>query len=264
MLTTLTRTPPHTTKPALVFLHFFGGSIQSWNAVLDQLAEEFYCLTIDLPGFGESPALTEHQSVDDVSNEVAAVITAQLGTRPFLLIGHSMGGKIALALAAGTLADYRSTGLRGMVLLAPSPPGAEPITNKDRQEMLEQPSLPPDEQRKAAGKTVANITNLPLSDTIRQQLIADNLRSSPQGWSAWLTTGSLNDITDRMGRIDVPVTILAGDHDNALPHSVQSTMVQPYLPQATIEIISGAGHLLPLETPTAVSRAIRNLSDRVH
>ncbi|HEX9957522.1 MAG TPA: alpha/beta fold hydrolase [Fibrella sp.] len=264
MLNTLTQRrglPPSLIPigPTVVFLHYYGGSIRSWDAVLAQLAPDFHCLAIDLPGFGDSAALSDHQTVDEMADAVAAVIVAQVGSRPFVLVGHSMGGKIALAIAAGTSSSRPPAALQGLVLLAPSPPGAEPITNEDRQDMLDQPGLSPDEQRKAAEKTVDKITHLPIPKAVREQIIIDNLRSSPQGWTAWLTTGSLDDITDRMARINVPVRILAGDQDEALSYTVQPNMVQPYLPQAGLHIIAGAGHLLPQEAPDLVVKAIRSL-----
>lgn len=262
MLHTLIRTPPKSTAPALVFLHYFGGSLHSWEAVLAQLSTEFYCLAIDLPGFGDSPALSDHQTVDEVADVLTSIITAQLGTRPFVLVGHSMGGKLAMAIAAGTSSSPRPAALQALVLLAPSPPGPEPIADKDRQEMLEQPSLSPDEQREAAEKTATKITHLPLAESIRQLIITDNLRSSREGWVAWLTTGSLDDITDRMVRINVPVTILVGDQDKALPHSVQADLVQPYLPQATLHLVPDAGHLLPQEAPDVVTAAINLVASR--
>ncbi len=264
MLNTLTRRknvghPSTPGSPTLVFLHYYGGSIRAWDAVLDQLAPEFHCLAIDLPGFGDSAALSDHQTVDDVADAVSGAIVAQVGNRPFVLVGHSMGGKIALAIAAGTAVVGQPASLEGLILLAPSPPGPEPISDTDRQTLLDQPSLPPDEHRKAAEKTADNITQLPISGAVREQIINDNLRSSPQAWTAWLTTGSLSDITDRMSRISVPITILAGDQDRALSYAVQPSMVQPYLPQARLHTVPGAGHLLPLEAPGAVARAIKTL-----
>ncbi len=257
MLNTLTRTPPAPTGPALVFMHYYGGSIHSWDAVVDQLVGTFRCLLIDLPGFGESAPLSARQNVDNVADEVAGAIREQLAGDAFVLVGHSMGGKIALAIAAGTLINLQPASLQAILLLAPSPPGPEPMSDQDRQDMIDQPSLPPDEQRKAAEKTADKITHKPVSEAIRQQIIADNLRSSPEGWVAWPAVGSRDDITDRMSRIHVPVQILAGDQDRALPHSVQPEMVQPYLPQAGLQTIVGAGHLLPQEVPDVVVAAVR-------
>ena len=259
MLHTLTRSPPGATGPVLVFLHYYGGSVRAWDAVLDQLATEFHCLAIDLPGFGNSAPLSANQTVDEVANAVSGVIGAQVNGKPFLLVGHSMGGKIALAIAAGTLTMPKPIGLMGLLLLAPSPPGSEPISDEDRQAMLDQPGLSPAEQRKAAEKIADTATQLPLSKAVRQQIIDDNLRASPEGRLAWPAVGSREDISDRMARINVPVTILAGDQDRALPAWVQPKLVQPHLPQAWLHIIRGAGHLLPQETPDIVAKAIRTL-----
>ena len=259
MLHTLTRSPPGATGPVLVFLHYYGGSVRAWDGVLDRLAAEFHCLAIDLPGFGDSPPLSDHQTVDEVANAVAEVILAQVDGKRFVLVGHSMGGKIALTIAAGTLAVPQPTGLAGLLLLAPSPPGPEPISDNDRQAMLDQPGLSRAKQREAAEKTADNITQSPITKTVRQQIIDDNLRASPEGWLAWPAVGSREDITARMARINVPVTILAGDQDRALPIWVQPKQVQPHLPQAWLHIIHGAGHLLPQEVPDVVAKAIRTL-----
>lgn len=256
MLNTRTRQPATPSLVTLVFLHYYGGSIRSWDVVVDALAHEFRCLVIDLPGFGESSPLSDHQDVDEVAAVVAEAIAEQLGHDPFVLVGHSMGGKIALAIAAGLPGKPQPAGLRAMVLLATSPPGSEPIPDDSRQQMLDKPSLPPEKQREAAEKTLAQITRKPLSKAQQAQIIADNLRASSEGWIAWPAVGSRTDITNRMPRITVPVTLLVGDADEALPPSVQPDMVQPYLPQATLHIIPGAGHLLPLEVPDEVVERI--------
>ncbi|MBO0939878.1 alpha/beta fold hydrolase [Fibrella sp. HMF5335] len=271
MLNTFTRNPPQRgsdrvgASPALtlVFLHYYGGSAQSWTAVVDALAPDYGCLVFDLPGFGESPPLSDHQGVDDVALVVANAIAEQIGDTPFVLVGHSMGGKIALAIAAGRPGQAQPAGLRAMVLLATSPPGPEPIPDDSRQEMLDKPSLSPLKQRESAEKTLAKITRKPLSEAVRAQTIADNLRASPEAWIAWPAIGSRDNITNRMARITVPVALLVGDQDEALASFVQPDMVQPYLPQATLRILPGVGHLLPMEVPDEVVNQIREVCSKL-
>ena len=96
-------------------------------ALRSLLPEGTQLLAPDLPGFGSEPAPAGFDySVDSYADWVAAYSRAhQLGE--YVLVGHSMGGKIALALAA-----RQPTGLRGLVLLSPSPPSPEPISDKDR------------------------------------------------------------------------------------------------------------------------------------
>ena len=97
----------------LVFLHYFAGSGGAWDAVAAELAGEFRCVAPDLRGHGASPAAPHAQAVADGADDVASVVAA-LGVTDYALVGHSMGGKLALALAA-----RRPPGLRAVVLVAP-------------------------------------------------------------------------------------------------------------------------------------------------
>src|SRR3954452_22743430 len=84
-------------SPALVFLHYFAGSSRSWRHVVDQAANACRCVRLDVPGFGGSPPLTAY-SVHGVAQAIGAAITP-LRLQSYALVGHSMGGKLALAMA---------------------------------------------------------------------------------------------------------------------------------------------------------------------
>jgi pimeloyl-ACP methyl ester carboxylesterase len=101
-------------SPALVFLHYFAGSSRSWIHVADGLSNASRCVRLNVPGFGRSPPLSTY-SVSEVAQVVAAVI-ARLRLESYVLIGHSMGGKLAMACAT-----MKPPGLAGLVLVAPSP-----------------------------------------------------------------------------------------------------------------------------------------------
>ncbi len=229
----------------LIFLHYFGGSAQEWRAVIEQLAADYRCIAVDLRGHGDSPAPESGYSVDDMTDDVVAVLD-RLGISSFVLVGHSMSGKVAL-----NLASRQPTGLQQVLLVSPSPPHPEPIPDKDRKEMLETHGT-----EQAAIKTFENITAKPVSKTDRQHIIADNLRTSKVAWDAWLTEGSKEDIADRMSRVTVPVSIIAGNKDNALSPDVQSELTIPTLPNATFEILDGSGHLPTYEMPDALTNFI--------
>lgn len=230
----------------LVLLHYFGGSALEWHAVMNSLAATYRCVAVDLRGHGDSEAPATGYSVDDMADDVAALLRV-LNVADYGLVGHSMSGKVALALAS-----RRPAGLRSLVLVSPSPPLPEPISDAQRQQMLISYG-----QRKAAEATVAQITAKPLFDADRQQIIADNLRTSQAAWDAWLTLGSKENISDRMTAVDVPVAIIAGTDDRAIAPAVQPGMTLPYLKTATFDTIDGAGHLLPWETPDELTRFIR-------
>jgi pimeloyl-ACP methyl ester carboxylesterase len=232
---------------ALIFLHYWAGSGREWHAVAADLGAECQCLAPDLGGFGDAPPPAAGYSVDAYASEVEALITRQQLT-DYVLVGHSMGGKIALAVAA-----RQPAGLRGLALLSPSPPTPEPMTEAERQASLQAYGDP-----EAAAATFEHITARMLPDELRQQVIADNLRASHPAWEAWLLQGSREDLCSRMPRVQVPICLLAGTADAVLPPQVHRRELLPCLPTApTLHLIEGAGHLLPLEAPGEVGQLLR-------
>lgn len=202
----------------LVFLHYFGGSSLEWQLVMNKLSSQYHCLAIDLRGHGDSEAPATGYSVSDMADDISCLLRT-LDVHEYILIGHSMSGKVALALAA------RQPGkLHSLVLVSPSPPAPEPISDADRQDMLMTHG-----QRSAAEQTFEKITAKPLSEEIKEQIIADNLRTSEAAWNAWLTLGSKEDISAQMNTVVVPMSIIVGTADEAIKPDVQKNMTLPYL-----------------------------------
>lgn len=231
--------------PAVVFLHYFGGSGRSWAEVVGGLGSQVRCVAPDLRGFGETAAPETGYAVDDYADDLAALIVA-LELREYILVGHSMGGKIALAHAA-----RRPIGLRFLLLLAPSPSTPEPMAADERARLLTTHG-----DRAAAVETISSITHLPLPAPLLEQAVADNLRSSSAAWRAWLEQGSREDIADRMGNVDAPVSVLVGRNDPVMPRPVLQRDVADRV-GGTLTVASDAGHLLPLESPETVIDALR-------
>ena len=124
--------------PALVMMHFLGGSTREWDEVVALLGPEYRTLRIDLPGFGGSAGETGY-SVGEMADAVHVAI-ATAGLEEYVLVGHSMSGKVSMVLARRAQdAGYRGAehcGLRGLVLVAPSPPSPEPMSEEKRSSML--------------------------------------------------------------------------------------------------------------------------------
>ena len=230
----------------LIFLHYFGGSALEWQTVMSQLAGQYRCVAVDLRGHGDSDAPVSGYSVENMADDVMELLQ-KLDIQSFVLVGHSLSGKVALMLAS-----RQPAALRSLILVSPSPPVPEPISDADRADMLQTHG-----QRSAAEKTFTKITAKPVSEIVKEQIITDNLRTAEAAWKAWLIVGSKEDISGQMQKINVPVSILVGTADRAIPPNVQSIMTLPYLKTATFDAIDAAGHLLPWETPDELAAFIQ-------
>ncbi|OGX91025.1 hypothetical protein BEN49_21350 [Hymenobacter coccineus] len=239
--------PDSTTPAAVLALHYWAGAGHEFNALRPLLPAGTTLLAPDLPGFGAQGApMGFDYSVGAYADWVATFIAEQKLT-DYVLVGHSLGGKVALALAA-----TRPAGLRRLVLLSPSPPSPEPISDDNRAASLAAYGKPVE-----AEKTFHTITEAALPAAVHQQIVADNLRSDHVAWDAWLLGGSLEDLTALMGEIAVPCHLLVGADDRAIPAAAQRQQTLPLLPPGTqLTEVPGAGHLLPYEAPAAVAAAI--------
>jgi pimeloyl-ACP methyl ester carboxylesterase len=232
-------------------LHYWAGAGHEYNQLRDLLPAGSSLLAPDLPGFGAQAAPVGFDySVASYVDWVDTYV-AEHQLEEYVLIGHSMGGKIALALAA-----RQPFGLRGLLLLSPSPPTPEPISDQDRVA-----SLAAYGQRIEAEKTATKIIIRPVAKEVRQEVIADNLRTSQAAWDAWLVSGSKEDISALMPAIQVPCHLLVGDADHAIPLAAQQQQTLPLLPAGSpLVVVSEAGHLLPLEAPDTILEVLLKLA----
>jgi pimeloyl-ACP methyl ester carboxylesterase len=89
-----------TDAPAVVLLHGFGASLQTWDAWAEGLAATHRVVRIDLPGSGLSPPDPAHDYRDERSLQLLMALLDDLGLPRVSLVGHSMGGRIAWTFAA--------------------------------------------------------------------------------------------------------------------------------------------------------------------
>ena len=85
--------------PTVILLHGFPLNHQMWNDFAEKLSDSVQVVSLDLPGFGKSRGLPEAFSLEDVGRMLVDWLRKKHYTRP-VIVGHSMGGYIALAMAA--------------------------------------------------------------------------------------------------------------------------------------------------------------------
>jgi pimeloyl-ACP methyl ester carboxylesterase len=232
-------------SPALMFLHYWGGSSRTWQMVTGQLASTFRCISYDQRGWGESDSPADGYGLTEMGADAEELIRA-FDLKSYVLVGHSMGGKVAQLLAS-----RRPPGLRGLVLVAPASPAPQDIPEPGREAQLHAY-----DNRDTVLQAIAFLTHKPLNEKLRSHVIEDSLRGSKPAKLAWPTSGAYKDISDEVRKIAVPTLVLAGDHDRQDPLEQQQREVLARIPASTLLVVKDSGHLSPLEQPNQLAEAI--------
>ncbi|MGY0055168.1 alpha/beta fold hydrolase [Streptomyces sp. LZ34] len=232
--------------PALVFLHYWGGSHRTWQPVIEHLDPEQTFVSYDHRGWGESTEVPGPYGIEQLTDDAERVID-ELGYGEYVVVGHSMGGKVAQALAS-----RRPAGLKGVVLVAPAPPAPVGVTPESQEALAH--AYDNDE---TIGQSIDLVlTRGELSAEARRQVHEDSSRAGVAARMAWPRQALVEDITDRVGAINVPVLVLGGSDDKVDPPQVLREHLLPLIPTATLTELGGTGHLSPLEVPAQVASHI--------
>ncbi|WP_329565598.1 alpha/beta fold hydrolase [Kitasatospora sp. NBC_01266] len=233
--------------PTLVFTHYWGGSASTWDAVAELLPADRDTARFDQRGWGSSRRLPGPYHLRQLADDLVDVVTG-LGLGSFVLVGHSMGGKVSQLAAA-----RRPPGLAGLVLLAPAPPQPPATVTAEYRHLL---SHAYDSAHSVGQSLDQALTAAPLAPPARARAVSDSLAATDLARREWPLRGIAADITDAARLIKAPVLVLAGEHDRVEPVPVLRQHLLPHLPHARLEIVPGSGHLLPLEAPAAVATAL--------
>ncbi|GAB0115668.1 alpha/beta fold hydrolase [Acidisoma sp. C75] len=232
---------------ALVFLHYWGGTARSWQPVIAALPADLRKIALDARGWGGSDRPATGYDMATMADDVAAAIGA-LGLSRYVLIGHSMGGKVAQLLAS-----RQPQGLAGLILVAPSPAQGKSLAPEEREAMAAAYAEP-----EAAGWTVDTILCArPLPPALRAEVIAGSLAGAAAAKHAWPQAGIGEDVSADLARIAVPVLVIGGEKDQVDQVEMLRARVLPVLPTARLSIVPDAGHLLPLEAPAELAAQIQ-------
>jgi pimeloyl-ACP methyl ester carboxylesterase len=226
-------------KPALVFLHYFGGSSQSWKWVAQLLSDRYQCILIDQPGFGTEPALAT-PSIQSFAGHIAEQLQS-LNITGYTLIGHSMGGKIAMQMAVD---DQRAEfdRVKRLILIAPSPPSTERMPKEEQLRMLIHPD------REQAETTVKNGTIKSLAAEQHDLAVYTQMIVEETTWRWWIKEGINHSIADAVRELQIPITLIASKDDPAVTYQMTTEDAIPNLPLHTKMISTeGIGHLFSLE-----------------
>jgi len=100
------------------------------------------------------------------------------------------------------------------------------------------------------------LTYRSLDDDLRTQIVEDSLSAGEEARLAWPKYGLGQDVSAGLSDVEVPILVLAGQHDKVEPPDVLAEHLLPLIPRAKMTLIEDTGHLSPLEVPDQVARRI--------
>lgn len=245
-------------EPVIV-LHGFTGSAEAMAPLSDRL-DGWRRIAVDLVGHGRSPSpddLTPY-SVEAMADAVDLLMAA-VPDGPCHVIGYSMGGRVALALA---VAHPRAC--RSLTLISATAGLADESERVQRR--LADGALADRIGERGLVRFVGEWMDQPMWDSLRASLSAEawqssidqRLRSDPTGLANSLRaagTSSMTPLWDRLDALDVPTLIVCGELD--VKFIEIGRQMNDLLPRSELIVLAGAGHGAHLETPDDCARAIR-------
>lgn len=253
--------------PAIVLVHGLGGNMRNFDYLpLQELARAHRLVLIDRPGSGHSPRRDDARAaLSAQANVVAGLVRALQLPQPPLLVGHSLGGAIALAVAL----DHPGA-VAGLALLAPLTHAVDKPP-----EALERAAIRSRWRRRLFAYTLA----MPAAIAGSRKVLAFVFAPEPPPRDFALRGGGLLGLrpkafqatsTDlvaiehalplqvpRYGELRLPVHVLYGDGDRMLDWRVHGQGLADKVPHAVLEVLPGAGHMLPVTQPAATTAFLR-------
>ena len=244
--------------PPLVLLHGFTGSATSWGPLAEMLAARYTLLAVDIVGHGAS---SKPEEVDRYAIERAArdAVTAMLafGFRRSAWLGYSMGGRLALYIAAAL-----PEAVERLVLIGASPGLAEPAEREARRAADE--ALADRIEAEGVPAFVDYWEALPLFESqqrlptgMRLAIRRGRLANDAQGLANSLRgmgTGAQPALHDQLGDITAPSLLLAGSLDAKF--SAIAGEMAAAMPNARAVRVPGAGHAAHIEKAAYCVRTI--------
>jgi pimeloyl-ACP methyl ester carboxylesterase len=247
--------------PPLVLLHGFGGAATNWTLVAPRLLPLGRVLVPDLPGHGGSTALpAPAETLDSFADRVAELLDA-----PAVLVGHSLGGVVALRLASRHPELVRELVLAGCA-------GISSSTRRSERALTLVALLKPGRRVSRWRRTIARTPML--RTLVFGAVSAADPRSFPEaagngflaGSALYTDVGSAGDALVRsdprldLERIKCPALVLHGTRDMQVP--LRDAYEYARRLRAPLRAIADCGHLVIGERPDAVVDAIASCAQR--
>ena len=233
----------------LVLLHGFPLDHHLWDEVVPLLEDSFDIIVPDLRGFGNSTMIESALSMDDYASDIASLLD-HLNIQKAAIVGHSMGGYVALAFARLYPERVSGLGLVSSQVLADPP---------ERKEGRYKSAA--DVEANGIGSVVEAMAPKFTTDQKLQAYARDSMqRQQPAAYiGALKAMAERADSTPLLSSFHFPVVIVHGDSDSLIPID-RAREVKQALPQAHLVELQGAGHMPMMEAAEKTAEALRHLA----
>ncbi len=228
----------------ILFVHGAGSNGHSWHRQIDALGGKHSPIALDLPGHGRSAGVEGLRTVQDYADFIAAFLDT-LKIKAAVILGHSMGGAIAMDLALRHPARVEA--------LILSCTASKFNITADRIEALR-------------AVTMGRAPQAFNTDGYSPRTLKENFDVVREGWMEQIKTDprvrytdiiacSEVDLREAIGKIDKPALVLAGADDQGTTPAA-AEFIAGKIRGATCKIIADAGHNIPRERPAEYNAAI--------
>ena len=244
--------------PRVLFLHGLFGQGRNWTAVAKALSLQAQVTLVDLPNHGRSP-WTDHFSYPEMADQLADLLRQDGKGAAYAVVGHSMGGKVAM-----TLALRHPELIERLAVVDVSPVATTEISHFARYvEGMQSIDLADLTDRAQAEAQLAPYAPDP---GIRSFLLQNLRRGSRpgEGWRWQMNLGLLGDHLDEMGGWPDPVATpypgpvlwLAGANSDYV-RSDYAPVMRALFPRVQLVTIKDAGHWLHTDQPAVFLSVLR-------
>lgn len=224
-------------SPRVLALHGWGRSNRDFAAVLDGLD----AISLDLPGFGATPPPDTAVGAHGYAELVAPVMAHF--DRPPVVLGHSFGGRVAVALEADAPGTFSGMLLTGVPLLRRDSSPASPPIGYRIVRLANRIGLVSDERLEREKRSRGSADYRAASGVIRDVLVT-----------------VVNESYEReLESLDLPVHLLWGAEDGEVPVEIAERALEIIGARGRLETVSDGGHLLPVTHADRVRSALEAL-----
>jgi pimeloyl-ACP methyl ester carboxylesterase len=269
------RAAGNTSSPVLLFVHGFSLDMSVWSHQWPDLAADFRCVLMDLRSHGRSArAAGGDLSIRAMGRDVASVIDADSTGLPVVAIGHSMGAMAILAMAEQR-PELFGERVSGVVLIGAasanllrSAVGSVADLLRPRPGALAKAAGRIDHLRRAVLASPSDVSGVLTRMTqfgpdapahLVDHIVALAGRAPSEVWTGGLAELVEVDLRHALPRVKVPALVVVGEHDRVTPPAAAVELAGE-LPDATLVVLEGAGHVAMLERPERLNREIREFA----